>query len=177
MMHENTPERKPRAPPMEERRVSWVSILIIFQWGCHVIFTFFGLIIFLITISAYMDLGERDQFIEDYLANWDLKPLVDIKAIKNTRCPDDYEMLLTREFGTIEGCDCLNVNSQSNKIYKDSCNVNQATQGCQNILPMDKSKLNKFYGFNFCGLRAGDSFLEVERPKLRHDNLTCSDGK
>jgi hypothetical protein len=68
-----------------------------------VVFTLLGFLMFLITIANWKDLGTKDQFIVDFKANWKQKPLVDIMAVPTTRCPENYEQLINREFTTIAG--------------------------------------------------------------------------
>lgn len=162
---------------LPDHKVSLISILLAFQWCCHFIFIVLGLFIWLFTLASWKDLSTKDKFIEDYLTNWKLKPLVDIIPTKNSRWPDGYENLIYREFKTLEGCNCLNVKAKGNKIYSGNWDVVQAAAGCTSILPMDPSKITKFFGFNLCGLRSGHNFIEVERPQLIKGEPVWSEDK
>lgn len=180
-MHQRTPTKRESTKsidrPGREFRVSCVSILLGFQCWIHLVFSLMGFVIFLVTIASWRNLGQADLFIEDYVANWKLKPYVEIVSTQASKCPEGFEFLINREFGTIAGWNWLGIKSQSDQIYPDNWDVNQAADGCQSILPMDVVKLSKLYSYNLCGRRSGNNFIDIERPTIVREGATCSKDK
>jgi len=155
-------------PP--ERKISCTSVVLSFQWWFHLIFTLLGIVIFIVTISSYKDLSNEDKFIEDYKYNWKLLPLVDIEITKNSNCPEGYENLLDRKFGTNVGCSCYDTIHNKTTITVGNCEINQTYHGWERVPPVGPVILNKFYSYRICGFREGQNFLEVDRP-IKNKNL------
>jgi len=178
-MHNVSPDKLPdeERKVSNENKVSCVSIILSFQWWCHFLFTILGFLIFLFTIASWTDLGSRDIFIEDYLTNWKLKPIVDIIATDSMKWPNGYENLIDRKFGTVAGWNCKGIDKQDDKIYVGSWDVNKASDGCESILPMDKTILSKIYSKNIWALRSYHNFVDMERPQIIKDQIKCSEGK
>ena len=73
-----------------------------------------------------------------------MKPLVDIIATDSHKCPPRYENLIDRKFGTVAGWNWLGIEGKD-KIYIGSWDVKKASDGCESILPMDKTELSRIY--------------------------------
>ena len=58
-----------------------------------------------VAMIAYNSMSVYDEPVKDFLDNWRLLPLVDVKTAVS-ECPLGYENLVTRRWpGTLEGCD------------------------------------------------------------------------
>ena len=160
-----------------DRRISCTSILMVLQWCCHCLFFLIGILLWVITLSAWNDISDQDKFIVDYTKNWEYKPIVDIKPTTSLKWPEGYENLLTREFSTLVGWYCYDDVQNKSSLYTGNCNINQTAKGCTRVSPVGPVVLNKFYSNQLCGLREGLNFLETQRPNKSNDTISCPKNK
>ena len=106
-----------------------------------------------------------------------MKPIVDIQVTKTNKCPQGYDNLILRNFGTSIGCECYDAFSNTTNIYVGNCDINQTSFGCERIAPVGPTALTKIFSYKVCGLREGPNFLDMERPVKVRDTLQCSGSK
>ena len=120
------------------------------------------------------DVGAFNQVSED----WTLPSIVDLQVVhfssqQNVECPQGYTEFFTRKWsGTKEGCDCLDVKSETvknvkhrNTVFAGACNVNDTQSGCFKVDPIPSKNISSLANRRICGLVKGLNFLESERPQ------------
>lgn len=166
--HKGEPDEKPNVMNTSTSSVSsqgavpnYLKTKIAYQ----VIVILFGLITMIIAIISSSGVGSYTYAVSDFTANWNLRPIVDIKTALS-ECPAGYENLINAEWpGTQVGCDCTYSFRYNTKLATGTCDANQTQSGCRTVSPTKPMPLNKFYSYKICGQRSGSNFVDIERPK------------
>lgn len=134
-----------------------------------------------LTIFAHMTYHEQlysDTMTDDFVINWQSKPIVDIIATDDLACPTSYVPLVQDKWlGTGDGCYCPN----DNKLEAGKCDdlldtivdFFQDNDDCQDVKPVEAQGLPILFGKNICVMRQGDAFTQAVRPYTRSGQQPC----
>ena len=124
---------------------------------------FWGVVLLFVAYMNSSSGGVYSQSIQDFKADWELKPIVDIKTAPGD-WPAGYESLIHAKWpGTRAGCDWSESWDYSG-LHVGSCGTNHTKGGCITVKSTDAMPLDRFYSYKICGKREGDPFYLMKFP-------------
>ena len=92
---------------------------------------------------------------DDFMFNWSKKPIVEITAVDEQKCPRGFAPLIEDNWqGTKPGCFC----PKENKLEGDYCNnmvdnlieFFKGADDCYDVQPLESQHLTFLFGKNIC---------------------------
>lgn len=60
---------------------------------------------FALSVMSYLDINKKPLSLQHIRDNWEMHPIIDIKAFDNDECASDYSPLINRVWpGSYQGC-------------------------------------------------------------------------